>query len=294
VTTKAPTDGRTTASERVGTLNQTGVDLGQEVIYLLGIALATDRRLVVEITEQFPAVRVAEDHGFDVWYVTVDRDQFDGEEAEANLADASWLTPRVLAHQAVLEYFSTRMPLLPMSFGTLYTSLDNLYSTIAPNRARIAEFLSTVRGHSEWGLKCFVAWDAAYDQSQTAQPELLSGSDYLRRKKSIRLRDAHLRQVADAQLRQVVELAMGYSTESVLRRSLAASVDQECVSNLALLVDDQKFAALHDWVNGVNASTGETCIRLELTGPWPAYSFAPSLQLTHEPPAQSNNECPLG
>ncbi len=269
------------STEAMDTVVDTAIDTTREAVYLLGFSLTCQRALVAELLEHFPAIEVATFKGLDYWHLGVDRSEFEGEAGENHLTDAAWLTPRVLAHQAALEYFAARISFFPLSFGSLFSTLDALVATIELNEASIIDFLEQSHAQTEWGLKCFVSWEAAYDQAQGEDGELLpppSGADYLRRKKAIRQRDEHLRQVAEQQLQAVVQAAYLHANRLVERRIVAQSSAQQCVSNWALLVSQEKSEALREWVTGINEATGETCIRVELTGPWPLYSFAPPLQ----------------
>jgi hypothetical protein len=257
-------------------------DDSTEAIYLLGFSMNSQRELVSELLEHFPAIEVSTFQGLDYWHLRVDRSEFEGELGESHLTDAAWLTPRVLAHQAALDYFAARIAFFPLSFGTLFSSAEALVATLEANAAVIVEFLEQAETMQEWGLKCFVSWEAAYDQAQLedgmVQPPP-TGADYLRRKKAIRQRENNLRQVAEQQLVAVVQAALTHSNRMVERRVVVAQTgEKQCVSNWALLVSQDKSEALCEWVAGVNAATSETCIRVELTGPWPLYSFAPALQ----------------
>jgi Gas vesicle synthesis protein GvpL/GvpF len=83
----------------------------------------------------------------------VRREEFAGPEAELNLQQLSWVGPRALRHEAVIEEVMASSPVLPARFGTLFSSAEALAEFAGQHREKITQFLDRVAGHGEWSVK---------------------------------------------------------------------------------------------------------------------------------------------
>jgi hypothetical protein len=94
-------------------------------------------------------------HSPDLCSVTgeVRREEFSGPEAELNMQQLSWVGPRVLRHEAVIEEAMAQSPVLPVRFGTLFSSAEALSEFVDRHREAITVFLDHVAGHGEWSVK---------------------------------------------------------------------------------------------------------------------------------------------
>ena len=88
-------------------------------------------------------------------------EEFCGPGGEANLQDPSWLAPRLARHQEVISGLMRHSPLLPLPFGTLFSSRDSLARCLARHRRAIRDFWEEVAGREEWAVKGFLDRDRA-------------------------------------------------------------------------------------------------------------------------------------
>src|SRR5664280_2251761 len=74
----------------------------------------------------------------------VAREDFCGPAAELHMQELSWVAPRAVRHEAVIEGVMACSPVLPSPFGTLFSSLKALTEFVDQNRETIALFLRRV------------------------------------------------------------------------------------------------------------------------------------------------------
>ncbi len=257
----------------------------KDAIYLLGFSPRTSDRLRAAVTSVLPMIDCRSHGNVDCWFVRVPRDQFEGADAERNLADISWLSPRVMAHQQAVEQLSRELPFYPAHFGTLFSELSRLFELVDANRRRLIEYFAEEARHVEWGVKVFVAWSRAVDAFQqsgeTAADEPGEGLNYLRRKKMIRQRDQAVRRWVDETLATVREEVQQLAVRCCERPASLGSDDGdwECVANLAVLMARQRHPELQQWIESKHAANTDAnrMLTFQLTGPWPLYSFIPRL-----------------
>jgi hypothetical protein len=256
------------------------------IVYLLGFSPRLSEHLETQIRNDLPYLECIYLNDVTAWYVHVERSLFEGPQAESNLSDLNWLTPKVLAHQHALDLFSSLSPFYPMSFGTLFSSIDAVQRTMVLNEAQLTKHFISTDGMQEWGVRIIVSWPLAVKAYQVQFPEKSGGTDgtgfnYLRQQKKIRERDQQIREWIQMTLSALNARIEELSVDTFSRRIQATSgdKDQECMGNIALLIDRDRAKELIEWIDNFNANTKRSngIIHLVLTGPWPLMSFCPEL-----------------
>ena len=80
-------------------------------------------------------------------------EEFCGPAAESGLQDISWVGPRACRHEEVVEQVMRRSPVLPVRFGTIFSSLESLEKRLCEHHGRISGFLDEVADKEEWAVK---------------------------------------------------------------------------------------------------------------------------------------------
>jgi hypothetical protein len=215
-------------------------------------------------------------------------EEFCGPGGEANLQDLSWLTPRLARHQEVIGGLMRHSPVLPLPFGTLFSSRDSLAQCLARHRQAIRGFWEGVAGREEWAVKGFLDRDRArqrlFSQARTEQgaelDALSPGARYFR--------EQRLRADLESQMRLWLKEAIGRA-RTIIRESATASCPrrllpreitgraQEMVANWAFLVPRPQLAAFRGRLNRANRMGASFGLIFTSTGPWAPFSFAPAL-----------------
>ena len=214
--------------------------------------------------------------------------EFCGESAEVRLQDLAWLGPRVCRHEAVIEELMSQTAVLPVHFATLFTSVDSLKQSVLERQEAIAGFFAQLGDKQEWAVKGLLnrveSLGRLSSSGQAAPgkpaPATSPGARYFQEKRI----NAQLERDLNFRLKEFCRRAaaeLGAQSDGFRERKVLVSVeagtDAEVVLNWAFLVSP---AALRDFrerlvfFNGAEAFPGLT---LTLTGPWPPYSFAPTL-----------------
>lgn len=212
-------------------------------------------------------------------------DDFTGPGADRRLGDLQWLGPRACRHEEVLALAMSRSPVLPCRFGTLFASTARVGQALRRHQAAIGAFLDGVEGRGEWSLKgrvdaaraveaLVLAEGGGASATPTSAPAA-SGTAYLRSRSSRQRAEAGLRdwvaRVADELASQLAAVA-----DRVELQTPAAGADADF--QLALLVPRGGEEQMRNEAARAEARLRAHGVRMELTGPWPPYSFSPSLE----------------
>jgi hypothetical protein len=220
------------------------------------------------------------------WFKRIERADFEGPTGEKNLADIHWLTPRVIAHEKVVDQLSLQSPFYPSRFGTLFSNESRLKAFVAQFSDRLLGFFQRVKGKKEWGLKFFgnhaqAAMILAEREGIVQQGVPVGGAKYLKLKQLQRESSKAKSDFFTATLHGAFQ-SLGLEFSEMIARPIHATNQEatqgELLSNIAVLASNDQSNQIvlwaEHWNNTKPLSSG---IQVELTGPWPAYSFCPSL-----------------
>jgi len=174
----------------------------------------------------------------------------------------------IRAHNTVVEASNTDViTTLPVRFGQWLPSEDALRDKLAEGRPGFETQLAHVAGALEFGVRVTLAHTPERgSEPQPPTPEGLSGREYM----ELLARRAAAKR---SQERRGEELAAELRTET---RPLAERIDMLEPSaglvSIAHLVKRSDFTAYNAAVRAVAARHSD--VRIQLSGPWPPYSFA--------------------
>jgi hypothetical protein len=211
----------------------------------------------------------------------VGEDEFGEAALRRNLEDLEWLERTARAHHEVIEAIAGRGPVVPMRLATVYSGDDSVADTLRQRAGDLGGALARISERSEWGVKAYAALPADTRAAETGpEPNAQAnvpgkpGTAYLQRRRAQLTSRTDARQAAvagaeavHAELSRLSAAARLYPPQAPRLTGQAAPM----VLNAAYLVADERvgeFAAAVDNLTGRHRS-----LRLDLTGPWPAYSF---------------------
>jgi hypothetical protein len=182
----------------------------------------------------------------------------------------------VLAHQRVNETVMQKHTVIPMSFGTVFKTDDDIMELLRSAYDAFSDVLNKMRDKFEFGLK--VLWDRDQIMGEIEQEdedirrlktEISSqkGSTYFARMQYGRLIDAALQSRSE---RYVAEIFDALRSVSVASRS-NKPIGDRMIMNAAFLVARDMEQAFDSRVKEI----GQQYERLtfKYTGPWPPYNF---------------------
>jgi hypothetical protein len=212
---------------------------------------------------------------------------FCGTSGEANLQDLQWIAPRACQHEQVVEQVMHLSPVLPARFGTLFRSLGSVERSLRQHYEPITRFLNWVSDKQELGVKGLFDRNQAreyfFDKALAETSQAPASSPGKRYFQEQRMRMQIEKEIL-GWLKTVTQLAIErltpFSAERQPCRLLPAdgpASQQEMFLNWAFLVPRENKEAFCTQVDQLNAEEPHGMLTFRLTGPWPPYSFTPSL-----------------
>ncbi len=183
-----------------------------------------------------------------------------------------------LAHEHVIETVMKTHTIIPMSFGTVFRTDDDIREVLKSIYPSLKDVLKQMAGKVEFGLKVNWDRDRVIEELKREDEEIRRFHQELTRK--------HLQSTyfARMQLGRMIDKALSerasqYVREiyDALRNACVASRDNKpigdkMIMNAAFLIERQHEAEFDHAVNRVAGKFGER-LNFKYTGPWPPYNF---------------------
>jgi len=237
--------------------------------YLYGITQASDSAGAAVsqpgIDGSAPVKAIACD-AFLCWISQVSRRGF-ADPLQERMEDIDWLAAAGLRHQRVVGELARQAATLPARFGTIFLSEESLRKDIKARRAELNRSFRLIAATDEWGVKIFRAPRPAVPRVAT-----VSGADYLRRKAE----EFSARKEGGS--RELPARIKSFAAElKKMARAVApggeVSRGQADLEWQAAVLLPRKAKPRFDRAVRRFAQASNQAYRIEVTGPWPPYSF---------------------
>jgi hypothetical protein len=183
-----------------------------------------------------------------------------------------------LAHEHVIETVMKQHTIIPMSFGTVFRTDDDIREVLKSIYPSLKDVLKQMSGKLEFGLKVNWDRDAVIEELKQEHEEVQRFHQEITRKhlQSTYFARMQLGRMIDKAL---VERSAQYVREiyDALRNVCVASRDNKpigdkMIMNAAFLIERQREAEFDAAVNKVAKRFGDR-LNFKYTGPWPPYNF---------------------
>jgi hypothetical protein len=182
----------------------------------------------------------------------------------------------VLAHERVNETVMRRHTVIPMSFGTVFKTREDIVELLRGAYEAFRDVLAKMEDKLEFGLK--VLWDRDImvreiekqdDDVRRLKNEIAGqkGSTYFARVQYGRLVDAALGGLSERYVSDIFSQLRDVSVASRANKSIG----DKMIMNAAFLVSRDQEAAFDARVKELGARYDKLTFRY--TGPWPPYNF---------------------
>ncbi|HLU46814.1 MAG TPA: GvpL/GvpF family gas vesicle protein [Planctomycetota bacterium] len=182
----------------------------------------------------------------------------------------------VLAHQHVNEIVMRDHTVIPMSFGTVFKTSEDIVELLRSAYDAFQDVLMKMENKVEFGLK--VLWDPEVatalierddEEIRRLKEEISSrkGSTYFARVQYGRLVDARLSERSERYVKEIFEALRDVSVASRSNKPIG----DRMILNAAFLVDRDREGEFDSRLKKIGKQYNDLTFRY--TGPWPPYNF---------------------
>ncbi|HEU5334319.1 MAG TPA: GvpL/GvpF family gas vesicle protein [Terriglobales bacterium] len=240
------------------------------VLYLYGITREGKGTLAgVAGVDGSAAVEALRCGGLVCWVSRVDRAEF-AENLARNMENLEWLAEVSVRHQHAVAAISRTRDILPARFGTVFRSEASLTADVEKRKSSLMRDFKRVGGCEEWGVKVF-RLEPQPQMAVTAE----SGRDYLRAKAAAL--HAQASREGDQEIEHMLEAIKGVAAETTSGGGAVSRGQRGLQWQGALLVKRSQVNKLQQLLRRFSREW-EGTRRIEVSGPWPPYSFVSRAQ----------------
>ena len=223
--------------------------------------------------------------------------EYGSEQMEERARQLEWVAPRALGHQQVVQWLWQAAPVVPLKFGTLCSSLDKVRELLQGHYDTLIRLLDFFSGREEWGVKVYVDEPLAARAVErlVSQPGegagLSDGQAYFLRKKRQRVAEEHHGEQMSELAERIYGCLLSHAVAGRTGRSLNPPQEgtQLPLLSAALLLEQNGLTAFEDAAARLEADYQDYGVRVEVSGPWPPYSFCEELSV--EPAEAAGQRC---
>lgn len=255
--------------------------------YVYGIIPAGGLALTGDLPGVDPdaPVEIVSRNGLGALTSRVRTDEFGPEALRERLADRGWLEEKVRLHEEVLEHGMQARALVPMRFCTIVRSAEDLAEFLDEHEVSLRRGLSDLAGKREWGVKVLTVPDRFDEHVRAVSDDVRaldeqvgrtgSGQAYFLTKRRQQRVEAESEQIAWAWAAECHDRlqAVAVRAAALDPRREAEGSGGWMILNGAYLVDDERLDAFAAVVDERAEEAAASGLEVQLTGPWPAYSF---------------------
>ena len=234
-------------------------------------------------------VEVLDVNGIAAVFSNVPTDEVCGERAESAMQDPEWVIPRACRHEGVVEEVMARAAVLPVRFGAVFSSSEALAGFLAENWDEVSGYLQTIADREEWAVKGYLdvdkaqAWLMEHDSdlsAQRAQMPASQGARYFHEKRLRARVQEHLKAWRVCAARAIQAELGAHAVDACPLKLQSRDVsgrEHGMMFNCAFMLQRGAIDQFRSQVNSAGTSFSEQGVTLEVSGPWPPYSFCPTL-----------------
>src|SRR5439155_8792 len=182
----------------------------------------------------------------------------------------------VLAHERVNETVMREHTVIPMSFGTIFKTREDIVELLRSAAEAFGDVLDKMQNKLEFGLKVLWDRDQAIREVEAEDEDIgrlkneissQKGPTYFARMQYGRLVDAALQTRSERYVAEILTLLRDVSVASRINKPIG----EKMIMNVAFLISRDQESAFDAKVKSIAAKFDK--LTFKYNGPWPPYNF---------------------
>ena len=216
----------------------------------------------------------------------VSGEEFSEENLKKNLADLQWLETNARDHIMIISKIMEQNTVIPFNFGTIYQSEESLKKFIKDYSGSLSENLLHLEWKEEWAVKIYVDRKALTEQIDELSEEVAAlekqimasspGKAFLLKRKKTDLieneMDRLCKNYGQEYYNEFKNLSVSTCLNNLIPKDFTGREDT-MILNATFLVHKTKVPDFKNTFEILKKKDGNSGFFLEVTGPWPPYSF---------------------
>jgi hypothetical protein len=201
--------------------------------------------------------------------------------------DLEWLQKKAYHHHEVLMFLNQNYTAVPLSFCTIYNNEESLIETASSQADDLNDSFAEITGKEEWNLKIYYDEEKVkklvtennpvMQQKREEIKDLSPGKQFFERKKLDKLAEKEMDKELNDRCNNIHMELSDKAARSDVKKTLGkdATGRKDNMSwNSVFLLQASEVDNFVKEVMEKEQQLGESGLKMEATGPWPAYHFS--------------------
>ena len=225
-------------------------------------------------------------NNFYVVFKYVSESEFSEENFKKKLSDINWLEFNAREHIRIITEIMAYSTVVPFKFGTIYNSEAGLKKFITDYSDSLIENFQLIGGKEEWSVKIYcdrktlcTQIDELSDEAAKMEQQIMAsspGKAFLLKRKKTELIESEMDRLSKKYGQQYYEgfqkLGVLANLNNLLPKEFTGRGDT-MILNATFLVLKNKVDDFKNVVDTIGKEHGNSFFSVEITGPWPPFSF---------------------
>ena len=253
------------------------------LIYLY--CLTASPYVQINLTEDLNIYSI-ESHRLFITVKNVSENEFSEDNIKKNLSNEAWLDKQVRDHISVIGKIMETETVLPFNFGTIYKSEESLKQFVDKYHVDFFKTLKYLENKEEWSVKIYCDKIKIIENISILsknisdiESQIISsspGKSYILGKKKNEIIAKEINDIYNSCSRQIFTKLKTVGEEYRLNTLLSNDVsgrDEDMIVNATFLIKNENIENLENISDQLIIEYKNIGLILELTGPWPPYTF---------------------
>ena len=265
--------------------------MNNELIYVYCL---TNSKPELETIEGPRGLRSILVEGFYVIVRDVSADDFSEASFKKHLSDLMWLESNARDHIEIINIIMNNSSVIPFKFGTIFQEEDSVKKFVADYSDSLTENFRLVGGREEWALKIYCdrkalchQIDELSEEAAALENQIMSsspGKAYLLKRKKADLIETEMNRISKIYGQKYFDEFSNLSERTNLNNLLPKEItgrEDTMILNATFLVNKNKVTDFKDAAELFVQKDRNSGFTLEMTGPWPPFSFISIKEKAH-------------
>lgn len=206
--------------------------------------------------------------------------------------DLFWIKEKCRVHEDVIEQsmkdVSGIIPVIPMKFGIIFKTKEQLEKNLAENYSNIKNRLAKIQGRQEYGIKIYLnesvfgksieERDESIKKEKKEIDKLPQGTAFFAQKKLNKKIDEICSKQTERLTHEIYEELFNAAEDGTREKTLGREITGEkepMIFNAYFLIKEEKIGSFMGTMEKIKEKYGNIGYRIRCVGPLPNYHFVP-------------------
>lgn len=216
----------------------------------------------------------------------VSESEYSEENIKNNISDVAWLDANVREHLRLITLIMQVETVIPFNFGTIYKSEESLRQFVSQYANKFRESLKHLENREEWSVKVFCDRKKIIENIGTLSLNISDidqqiknsapGKAYILGKKKKEIIETEIKVIYNTISKRIFtalnELCEEYRFNVILSSEMSEK-NEDMILNVAFFIKKENIDDFIKCSDKLTHEYADIGIILEITGPWPPYTF---------------------